>query len=203
MNPHDADGDGLLDEVSLCRNCSCMTHTVGVLCGKCKAFKVTHTQLVNIAALYMSKRLPVVLPEFFSFNTELPDVIGFKDDFSVVYEIKVSRSDFLGDAKKSFRRRPEKGMGDRRYYVVPKGMVSPDELPSGWGLLYLYPSGKIREVKSSYLPDPKPFDANSWRWTGTFEKNIKAEMHLLYYYARRATYAGVHKAVLEYRGFDK
>ena len=198
----DNDGDGLLD-VTLCKNCNCMTHTVGVLCGKCKAFKVTHTMLVAIAAEYMSKRLPVVLPEFFSHNAELPDVIGFKDDWSIVYEIKVSRGDYLGDKNKSFRRDPKKGMGNKRFYVVPKGMVRPDEVPKGWGLLYLYPSGKIREIKSSYIepPEDMPYPER-WRWPGTFEKNVSAEMHLLYYYARRATYAGVHKTILEYRGYD-
>ena len=203
INPHDLDGDGLFDEVTLCRGCGCMTHTVGVLCGKCKSFKVTHTMLVAIAAQYLGKRLPVVLPEFFSHNAELPDVIGFKDDYSVVYEIKVSRGDFLGDKNKSFRRSPDKGMGDRRYYVVPKDMVRIEEMPTGWGLIYLYPSGKLREVKSSYIPNPEPINADSWRWPGTFKKNVSAEMHLLYYYARRATYAGVHKTILEYRGFDK
>lgn len=201
MNPHDNDGDGLLD-VTLCRGCQCMTHTVGVLCGKCKAFKVTHTELVAIAAMYMSKRQPVVLPEFFSHNAELPDVIGFKDDYSIVYEIKVSRGDFLGDKNKNFRRNPDKGMGDRRFYVVPKGMVQPEEMPYGWGLIYLYPSGKLREVKNSYIPNPDGITPESWRWTGTFKKNVSAEMHLLYYYARRATYAGVHKTILDYRGYD-
>lgn len=164
---------------------------------------LTHARCVEFAAQYMSKRMPVVLPEFFSFNAELPDVIGFKDDFSIVYEIKVSRADFLKDFKKSFRVMPEKGMGDRRYYVCPKDLIKVDELPRGWGLIYIYPSGKMREVKSSYIPDPNPINAESWRWTGTFEKNVKAEYYLLYYYARRANYAGVHGAVLAYRGFDK
>lgn len=200
---HDVDGDGFNDELDLCKNCNCMTHTVGVLCGKCKKMKVTHSTLVAVAAQYMSKRLPVVLPEFFSHNSELPDVIGFKDDYSVLYEIKVSRSDYLSDKNKYFRQHPEKGMGDRRYYVVPKGMVAPEELPNGWGLIYLYPSGILREVKSSYIKPPADHDpVEVWRWAGTFEKNVKAEQHLLYYYARRANYAGVHKTICEYRGFD-
>lgn len=203
MNPHDVDGDGFNDEVDLCKNCNCMTHTVGLLCGKCKKLKVTHSTLVTLAAEYLSKRMPVVLPEFFSHNRELPDVIGFKNDYSVVYEIKVTRSDYLSDKNKYFRRNPEKGMGDRRYYVVPKGLVAPEELPNGWGLIYLYPSGIMREIKSSYIQPPDDHDPTTvWRWAGTFEKNVSAEMHLLYYYARRANYAGVHKTICEYRGFD-
>lgn len=204
MNPHDNDGDGLLD-VTLCKACQCMTHTVGVICGKCKAFKVTHTMLVAIAAEYLSKRCNVTLPEFFSFNRELPDVIGFRNygKETVVYEIKVSRGDYLGDKNKYFRRRPEQGMGDRRYYVVPKDMVKPEELPIGWGLIYLYPSGKLREIKTSRIPPPPDHDPTKlWLYKGTFEKNREAETHLLFYYARRAYHAGVHQRILDYRGFD-
>lgn len=164
---------------------------------------MTHAECVEHAARYLSKRCPVVLPEFYSWNGELPDVIGFKNDSSIVIECKVSRGDFHKDKNKHFRINPEKGMGDRRYYCCPKGLIKPEELPTGWGLLYIYPSGLVREIKSSYIPDPNPLTADSWRYTGCFEKNKDAEFHLLYYYARRANYAGVHRTICEYRGFDK
>lgn len=164
---------------------------------------MTHTECVEYAARYLSQRCPVVLPEFFSWNGELADVIGFKNDFSTLIECKVSRGDFLKDKHKPFRANPEKGMGDRRYYCCPKGLIKPEELPEGWGLLYIYPSGLVREVKASYIPDPDPLNADSWKYNGCFKKNKEAEFHLLYYYARRANYAGVHKTIVEYRGFDK
>lgn len=165
---------------------------------------ITHTECVEYAAVYLSKRCPVVLPEFFSWNGELADVIGFKNDTSTLIECKVSRGDFLKDKKKPFRIDPDKGMGDRRYYCCPKGLIRPDELPLGWGLLYVYPSGVVREVKSSYIPpsDDVPM-VDRWKHKGTFKKNKEAEFHLLYYYARRANYAGVHNTIVEYRGFDK
>lgn len=157
---------------------------------------MTHTECVEHAARYLSKRCNVVLPEFFTHNAELPDVIGFKNHFSTLIECKVSRADFLKDKSKNFRIFPEKGMGDRRYYCCPKGLISKDELPNGWGLLYIYPSGSVREVKASHLKS----EDNNWR--GHFPKNKEAEFHLLYYYARRANYAGVHKTIIEYRGYD-
>jgi len=162
--------------------------------------KMTHTECVEAAARYMSKRADVVLPEFFSHNAELPDVIAFKTRYSTVIECKVSRGDFHADKKKSFRIRPEKGMGDYRYYCCPKGLIGKDELPDGWGLLYIYPNGQVREVKHSFFK--RPPSPTEWRWGGRFEKNIEAEHYLLFYYARRANYAGVHKTVLEYRGYD-
>lgn len=165
---------------------------------------LTHSQCVQIATRYMSKRCSVVLPEFFCFNSELPDVIGFTPRTSVVYEIKISRSDFFKDRNKSFRMRPEDGMGDYRYYVVPKGLITKEELPKGWGLLYIYPNQKIRNIVGSYWPPEPDADlSKDWERGGAFPKNKDAETYLLYYYARRATYAGVHQRILDYRGFDK
>ena len=77
---------------------------------------MSHTECVSIATRYMKSRSAVVLPEFFSHNAEIPDVIGFDKDRSTVIEVKVSRADFLKDMKKSFRKNPNSGMGDTRYY---------------------------------------------------------------------------------------
>lgn len=160
---------------------------------------MTHAECVAAAALYLSKRCKVVLPEFFSHNSELPDVIGFNSgglirdgrwnsgEYSRLVECKISRGDFLKDKHKPFRMQPEKGMGDFRYYCCPKGMICKEEVPTGWGLLYIYPTGQVREVKESRIHD----------------KDVGAEFHLLYYYARRASFAGVHSAILAYRGFDR
>jgi hypothetical protein len=159
--------------------------------------KMTHAECVSAATRYLSNRCKVVLPEFFSHNSELPDVIGFNTGFvrdgrwfggvfSTLIEVKVSRSDFFADRKKSFRINPHKGMGDLRYYCCPKGLIDKDEVPEGWGLIYIYPSGQIRIVKNSNV----------------HKRDIEAEFYLLYYYARRATFAGVHRTILEYRGFD-
>lgn len=158
---------------------------------------LTHTECVGFAATYLSKRCKVVFPEFFTHNEELPDVIGFRTGIirdgrwdggvaSLLVEVKVSRGDFLADRKKSFRLHPEKGMGDFRYYCCPKGLIRKEEVPNGWGLLYVYPNGQVRQVKESSI----------------HERDLKSEVYLLYYYARRANFAGVHKAILDYRGYD-
>jgi hypothetical protein len=145
---------------------------------------MTHKECVQAATHYLSRRTDVTLPEFFCWNGELPDVIGFKMRHSDLIECKVSRSDFLADKRKSFRNEQSgKGMGDYRYYCCPKGLISTEELPDGWGLLYVYPSGLVRQVKDSRK----------------FEKNIQAEHHLLFYYARRAIFAGVHSTVMAHR----
>lgn len=149
---------------------------------------MSHAACVGAAAEYMHRHANVVLPEFFTHNAELPDILAFDMRLSTVVECKVSRGDFLKDAKKSFRLNPNSGMGDYRYYCCPKDLIKPEELPFGWGLLYVYPSGAIRKQREA---------------THFFKKDINAEYHALFYYARRAYYAGVHQRVLDYRGFDK
>ncbi len=148
---------------------------------------MSHDLCVKMAAEYMRKRADVVLPEFFCHNSELPDVIAFTTRCSTVIECKVSRSDFLKDRQKPFRINANQGMGDYRFYCAPKGLIKPEELPRGWGLIEILPTNKMRKAVDSYQ---------------ALKKDIDAEHYLLFYYARRAYYAGVHGAILEYRGYD-
>lgn len=109
-----------------------------------------HKELVEKAAKWLRTtnrniqfRCSIVIAELRTANSEVPDVIGFRHGGSVLIECKASRSDFLSDKKKYHRREPNKGMGDRRYFFAPKGLISVDELPEGWGLL------ECTSVKSS------------------------------------------------------
>ncbi|WP_339885642.1 adenylosuccinate synthase [Vreelandella maris] len=79
---------------------------------------------------------------------EVPDAIGFRQsgyapsDGSIVVEVKVSRSDFLADKKKPHR--IEGGLGNWRYFMCPEEMIEPDELPEGWGLLWVNKRGHVK-----------------------------------------------------------
>ena len=108
---------------------------------------MTHKQAVRRVRNWMtnSKQFGVVLAELATRNRETPDVIGWKQSHSTLVEVKVSRSDFLGDKKKCFRRHEESGMGDHRYFAAPKGLLKPEEMPDGWGLLEIG-EHQIREI---------------------------------------------------------
>lgn len=81
-------------------------------------------------------RCGVVLSEQACASGEMPDAMGWKKAcHSVLVECKVTRADFLADRVKPFRQRPEMGVGSERYYLVPRGLIQMEELPSGWGLL--------------------------------------------------------------------
>src|SRR5690554_3167455 len=101
----------------------------------------THKRLVRRMAQWLkgTKRMSVVCSELSTRVSETPDVIGWQSGEttapSILIECKVSRADFLADGKKWFRRHASMGMGDRRYVAAPKGLLSPEEMPDGWGLL--------------------------------------------------------------------
>ena len=98
---------------------------------------MTHAELVSRAVAWLrGYGCGLVLSEQSAASGEVPDAIGWKRAcHSVVVECKVTRADFLIDLEKPFRRQPELGMGCERFYLARAGLVSPEELPAGWGLL--------------------------------------------------------------------
>lgn len=114
-------------------------------------------------------------------TNEQPDAIGFRNGVSCLVEVKVSRSDFLADKKKHFRVNPETGMGDWRFFLCPKDLIKPEEIPEGWGLLYW--TGKvIRKVKG--------FPANTQWHKKPFNSNKQAECDFMYSALRRVQIYG-------------
>lgn len=102
--------------------------------------------------------MPITAVELSTITTgtvESPDIISFHQNISssscIVFEIKLSRSDFKADFSKECRL-SGRGMVVRRYYVVPTGLVSATEELNSWGLIYF--DGKSLElVKESRLYD--------------------------------------------------
>ena len=123
---------------------------------------MVHEKLVEKAVRWLrSYGCGVVLSEQSSASGETPDAIGWKGAcHSVLVECKLSRPDFLADNDKPFRRAPESGMGCERFYLAPRGLLQPKELPVGWGLLELV-------GKQVHLVSPaakKMRSAQGFRW---------------------------------------
>jgi len=105
---------------------------------------LTHKQLVQRAKNWLigTRGCTIVTTEFTTSQEEIPDALGFygMNGYSILCEVKISRSDFLNDKKKIFRNGEDTGMGNERYYYTPKGLIEVEELPEGWGLLEFVPS---------------------------------------------------------------
>jgi len=117
---------------------------------------MTHSDLVEIGKKWLARphhklgfgSSGFIFAELHSYSGEIPDVIGFTMDCSILIECKVSRGDFLTDKRKKFRKTPLRGMGNYRYYLCPPDVIKIKDLPKGWGLLYAYPK-KVRVIKES------------------------------------------------------
>ncbi len=101
---------------------------------------MTHAQLVKVAEQWLRRyRCSIVLSEQQCLSGEMPDAIGWKKKCrSIVVECKVSRGDFLADRGKPWRTNPDIALGCERFYLSPRGVVRPEDLPKGWGLLELH-----------------------------------------------------------------
>jgi hypothetical protein len=97
--------------------------------------KLSHANLVELSAVWLRKKHPVVVTEVACCGGEEADAIGFNGILSTIVECKAHRSDFLSDNKKPWRQRTEIGLGDYRYYCCPRGLIGIHELPESWGLL--------------------------------------------------------------------
>ena len=79
---------------------------------------------------------------------EKPDVLDFNSSGrSTLYEIKMSRSDFLAD-KKKYSRTTKAWFGEKRYFVCDGDFIKAEEVPQGWGLFH-FKNGKFRKIKES------------------------------------------------------
>lgn len=143
---------------------------------------MTHNELVKIAERWLvgSRKCGAVLTELVTLGMETPDAIGFRDGTSTLIECKTSRSDFLADAKKLFRRNPWMGMGTFRFYLCPAGVITFQDLPANWGLIWVNEKGKAKQQVGPI--------GNIWSSQEEFrfsEKNIQAEQQMLVSALRR------------------
>jgi hypothetical protein len=144
---------------------------------------MTHKDLVEIAYKWVLNNTScgIAVKELHSLtcNSEYPDVIGFgASGYSVLVEVKISRSDFLADKKKHFRANPQLGMGSHRFYCCPTDLIKKEDLPDGWGLIYVNEKGKATCVYS-------PYKGNIDERHAGFKKNMRAEHGLMYSVLRR------------------
>jgi hypothetical protein len=135
---------------------------------------MTHPQLVRLAEKWLRKLgCRIVLSEQTADSREVPDVIGWRMNCrSIVIECKISRSDFFADQNKCSRQKNEAAMGCQRFYLTPAGLLKPEELRQGWGLL---------EANRSGISVSVPCGARSQRK----EPGLTAEMALLLASLRR------------------
>ena len=116
---------------------------------------MTHAELVTRAERWLrnTRRCGIVLTEASGSGQEIPDAIGWTLGYcpmSTLVECKVSRADFRADQAKTFRNQHigDMAIGRFRYYMVPSGLIRPEELPPRWGLLEVRAASVRQTVKA-------------------------------------------------------
>jgi hypothetical protein len=120
--------------------------------------KWTHQQLCDKAVGWLKRSFGrqghgchVALSEIASgIQSEIPDAVGFRVSEPgrgcTLVEVKLSRADFLADARKPHRDGTTLGIGQWRYYLCPTDLIKAHELPPQWGLLYIDNRGGITVI---------------------------------------------------------
>jgi len=156
----------------------------------------THDDLVKIAERWLlgSKGCGFAFAELMTqSNTgEIPDALGWKGNKSILVECKTSRSDFLADKKKPFRAMPELGIGAYRYYLCPEGVITPDDLPAKWGLVWVSNRGVAKQKVG-------PKGKFGWENTVFYHptRNTRNEHQMLYSALRRIHLRGAMGLIYE------
>lgn len=132
----------------------------------------THDELCKIAVKMLKNTFGCdwAVTELVTQCQETPDAFGAREcgEDTYLVEVKVSRSDFLADKKKAFRRKPKEGIGRFRYFMAPAGLISPHELPVRWGLIEVDSKGRPNIVAGkppkNRRSDPEWWhhERNSW-----------------------------------------
>lgn len=107
------------------------------------------------------------------FGGERCDAYGVRwgwEGGSIVVEAKASRSDFLADRKKPHRNGEVLGLGDYRYYICPEGMITIDDLPDRWGLLWVNKRGHVKLV-AGHICVYLAANYRDWRAMATYWKH--------------------------------
>lgn len=109
---------------------------------------LSHADLVKLAERWLSgtRKCAIVATErTCSQRSESPDAIGWTPrGESILVECKASHADFLADLRKPHRAE-RIGMGLERWYLAQDGVLKPEAIPAGWGLIVLR-AGRVRRI---------------------------------------------------------
>jgi hypothetical protein len=88
---------------------------------------------------------------------------------TIAYEIKVSRSDFLHEIRNPLKRAQGLKLSNYFYFVTPKGLVKPEEIPPETGLIEVNDDLTSRvKVKAPYRETEPP----TWKFVAALARRV-------------------------------
>ena len=137
----------------------------------------THSELINITCEFFRRRAWACLTEVTVWNHNvIPDIISVKRNYlrkSIsIFEIKISRADFLSDVRKQ-KYLKSMPFASKFYYVCPWDLIQPEEVPDGIGLYYVEDKYTGVCVKSAKAKKVILSENVLWSMILSFEKNLQ------------------------------
>jgi len=81
-----------------------------------------------------------------------------------VFEVKSSRQDYMNEINDATKRQASEQISTESWFVMPVGLVKPDEIPEGYGLLEIQ---KDLRCKTTKIPTQRSLP--EWPWPVTLE----------------------------------
>lgn len=76
---------------------------------------------------------------------------------SIAFEVKVTRADFMREVTDPTKREPAERLAGECFFATPAGLLRPDEVPEGWGLMELRADGSVAVRKAAAQRKPEPW----------------------------------------------
>lgn len=139
--------------------------------------EISHDQLKRFMASWYREQMGpyVYLPELYyndsridGYSIALWHSLGFR---SIAYEMKASRSDLLSELRNPDKRHTAMQVSNQFFFVTPRKLVSPGEVPEDCGLIEIDTAGRVHVVVDSPMRGvPVP----GWRFVGVLMRRAKA-----------------------------
>jgi hypothetical protein len=86
----------------------------------------------------------------------------------IAYEIKCSRQDFLNEIKRPVKRRPALYFSNEYYFVTPKGLIKPEELPIECGLMEVEGDKLVTKISAPERESIRP----TWNFVAALMRRL-------------------------------
>lgn len=124
-----------------------------------------------------------------------------KGECYVAVEVKVSRGDFARELDNPNKRQLWESYCTETWFASPAGMIRPEEIPEGWGLLEAIGGGRIRaKVRAPQRASSKP---DEHLWISIARRAAEASSRLAKHLEPYAEFAGKQVSVEDLRRLAK
>lgn len=89
----------------------------------------------------------------------------------IAFEIKISRQDFLAEIKNPAKRRAALFFSNQFYFVAPKGLINPEEIPPECGLIEADEKGLRVKIESPSRESIRP----TWNFVATLLRKMATD----------------------------